>query len=480
MKRLRAVGLALAAVTMGTLAGVPATSSAATAVGVSGAPDRPVTWLAAGDSYSSGEGIPGTGQTADDACAQSQRAFGPRAAKILRKTRDWSIDPLAFTACTGALISDFYNHGNQNHPDQSTWASDIGTANGRFDVVTLSFGGNDVAFADTVATCVRLPKTWKQAITSGGREGCDIDQATLEQRVEDLVDGRSTARPETPYVRGQDRATLAQFYATVAQDHLSDEGLLIVAGYPRLFAPSAQWGAWRNDSCNRVSAEDADWLGDAAERLEAALKNSVADAQNPVGNGKQIIYVSRLDQFDNNGASHSLCGNDTEWLTGLAIVSRNGEIRMQRSFHPNEIGHQVTAEEVAGKVEANLTIDTPTAPVPTIPVPNPEPAESNSTDPPTISDGSQRFGIGDEFSAMCSVAWPTAPTYTADSIIMTMHCPDVPQQFLFVQVSYPDPNLPINPSTGSVRVHGTVVNIATSAYGPKTLVVQADDVDLGS
>jgi hypothetical protein len=55
-----------------------------------------------------------------------------------------------------------------------------------------------------------------------------------------------------------------------------------------------------------------------------------------------------------------------------------------------------------------------------------------------------------------------------------MSCPAVPGQFLFVQVSYPDPNFPITPSTGRISVHGRIVDIAHSAYGYTELVVSAD------
>ena len=86
--------------------------------------------------------------------------------------------------------------------------------------------------------------------------------------------------------------------------------------------------------------------------------------------------------------------------------------------------------------------------------------------------------IGDEFSGDCIVAWPTAPIYTTGGIQLTMSCAGVPHQFLFVVVFYPDPNLPITPSTGTVRVHGQIVDIAESAYGYRELVVEADSVDL--
>lgn len=337
----------------------------------------------------------------------------------------------------------------------------------------MSFGGNDVKFADTVTDCLQLlPKTWGQALT-GTRTGCMTTDAELTSRIKDLTAGRSSARPAQPYVPDR-RGGLADFYDRVASAHLKTDGLLVVVGYPRLIAPSEQWAPWRGGRCQHISAPDADMLGRAAELLNTTLKAAVIKARAGLSHGQRIVYVDRLKEFDNDGASHSLCGNDTEWLTGVVIISRNGEIRKERSFHPNEVGHQVTAEVVAGYVDDRLTFPTTGKPAPETDTPEPEP----TTEPPPISDGGQHFGIRDEFAAYCSVAWPTAPTYTSNSIVMTMSCPSVPQQYLFVQVTYPDPGLPITPSTGRVLVHGRVVNTAKSAYGYQELIVTADKIDL--
>lgn len=453
----------------------PATADTFTAIGVNSAravaPPGPVSWLAAGDSYSSGEGIPGSGMTPADDCAQSTRAYGPRAADILRRTREWQVAPLAFTACTGAVISDFYNHPNKSHPPQTAWARDVGTSDGRFDVVTMSFGGNDVDFGGVLKRCY-VPNDWGNAFNGEFADGCGLDAEALTRRIENLTNGTSTTRPDTPYVPGHDKVTLTDFYAQVAADHLKPDGVLVVVGYPRLFAPSNQWASWRNDVCGFVSAADADLLGDAAQQLDDVQIEAVKTARQQVGDGVQIRYVSRLDEFDNDGASHSLCSADISWMNGLAFITRNGEVRLEHAYHPNEVGHQVTARDVAGHVAEVLEAE---------PEPvegSPTPSEVEPTAAP-IDDGTQTFGIGEEFFADCVVAWPTAPTYTATSIEMTMSCPAVPQQFLFVHVSYPDPDLPINPSTGMVPVHGEVVNIGENAYGFRTLYVAADDIDLG-
>lgn len=430
-----------------------------------------VSWLSAGDSYSSGEGVPGAGVDRRDVCARSTKAFGPLAAEILRRSRDWKIEPLVFPACTGAVISDFYTSDQKRSLGaQATTAR--GRLDGRYDVVTMSFGGNDVDFAGIVTDCIQLPITWENALDVF--YGCGFEETELDGRVANLIAGKSTHLPRESFVPSGRKGTLADFYAAVAQDHLQASGVLAVVGYPRLLAPSAQWPTWRNGTCAYLSRADADMLGRSAEKLDREMRQAVRSAQKQVHDGKRLIFISLLDAYDDKGHSHSLCASDIEWLNGVAVVTRNGEIRKQRSFHPNEVGHQATAQVVAAYVGEHLQ---------RVPAPDvdrttqvPETSETAEETPEPLTDGGQLFGVGDAFAATCSVAWPTAPTYTANSIIMTMYCPDVPQQFLFVQVSYPDPDLPINPSTGSVSVRGVVVDVATSGYGPKTLIVRADTV----
>jgi len=119
------------------------------------------------------------------------------------------------------------------------------------------------------------------------------------------------------------------------------------------------------------------------------------------------------------------------------------------------------------------------------PRPAPPPATTTTTvaqPPPTTSTTSAPTGslaIGSHFDSECVVAWPTAPVTTSTSIQMTMSCNAVPErQFLFTEVIYGDPNLPISPDHARAHVIGTVVDTATSAYGYKELVVQASSVQV--
>jgi hypothetical protein len=229
-------------------------------------------------------------------------------------------------------------------------------------------------------------------------------------------------------------------------------------------------------------------LGRTAVYLDQQLSGVVNAARQQLSGGRKIRYVSRLTLFDNDGRSHSLCAPDTEWMNGTWAFLQDSSLRVDHDFHPNRIGHQVTAEHVAATVAKYLSPATVPRPgSPTTSAPTDSTASEEQTPLPTadategddgsIGDGTSHFGIGDAFDLICYVAWPTAPTYTSNTIEMTMACPNMPKQYLFAHVSYPNPDLPMTPSTGNVRVVGTITNIATSAYGYKELIVDARQIE---
>ncbi len=106
--------------------------------------------------------------------------------------------------------------------------------------------------------------------------------------------------------------------------------------------------------------------------------------------------------------------------------------------------------------------------------PNPPPVKPQaSTTPPPPS-----LEIGSPFDDECVVAWPTAPTRTADAIELTMSCEHVPEdEFLFTVVIFGEPDLDIRPDT-TAHVEGEVVDVAESDYGYRVLVVEASSVVL--
>lgn len=424
---------------------------------------EPVSWLGAGDSFSSGEGIP----KAVGDCEQSERAFAPRAARLLETERGVNVDPVVMTACTGAVTQDFFNRNNKSHPTQTVWARE-GLVGGRYDVASLSFGGNDVDFGEVMTDCL-FHSGWGSLVKTGD-SGCSITPAEMTERISDVNRGIGTNKDSGPFGRGGTDVDLATFYAQVATDHLTEGGTLVVVGYPRLIAPSDQWPAWRNGRCGQIGAKDADMIGDAAVLLDETTKAAAQRAQTMV-EGRTISYVSRLDIFDAGGASRSLCTrNGASWINGVSSVAWNQ--RRESPYHPNELGHLATAERVAANVWK--VIKTKTAPVPD-PSESSEPTEEPTEEEVAISDGMSTFGIGERFEGECSVAWPTSPTITATTIELTTFCPgDVPEQFTFVYVIYPDPDLPITPMSGFSRVEGEIVGTSVSGVGLKSLVVEAD------
>ena len=431
-------------------------------------------WLSTGDSFASGEGVSGSGVGADY-CAQSLKAYGPRALALLQTQRSFPAATSAFSACTGHLTGDFYNEHQVAEGVGSgkgslwEWTEDQVGAGQTFDVVTFSFGGNDVEFAALIKDCIDFevpPDSWQQFLT--GPDGCRPTEAELIARVDALVAGDPSDPLAMEYGPANEPLTMAEFYALIAQTHLKPGGVLVVVGYPRLIAPAEDWPAWRGSICQRVWDYDADMLGTVTQHLDTRLREAVVSGREQLTDNRRIEYVSRLEMFDAD-EGHSLCTpTAAEWLNGISVGSSAG-IRPEHSFHPNERGHQRTAEVVAELVDTTIDISGPeTEASPTAP----------TAAPPPIVDPEPDFEVGAEFDADCVNAWPTAPTYTTSSIILTMSCPSVPGQFLFVKVTYPDPDLPITPSTGMVRVHGQIVDVARSAYGFTSLIVEADQIDI--
>ena len=463
-------------------ASTPIASRVATAPSV---PPRPITWLSTGDSYSSGEGIDLTG-TGTDYCAQSTKAYGPQARKILQTQRGWKMGTSAFSACTGLLTGDFYNEHTPGKGSLWDWSQRQTSQGQRFDVVTFSFGGNDIGFGDTLKACIGAglrPSTWAQAGKASQTKACKATPKTIDHDIEALIAGNPPAKNAHGYAPGKkadEPLTMAGFYRRVAEQQVAPGGVLVVVGYPRLFAPSTTWPAWRGGYCGLYGETDADLLGYAATSLEKALQGAVDTARSDLTGGRRIEYVSRLNLFD-AAPSHSLCGGQLSWLNGLSTGFWDSSARLAHAYHPNALGHLATAEQVAGLVEA----DFPGTPLPAAPtqnkqVPQAPQAPPPSNPPPIRAGGTSHFEIGDPFTDQCYVAWPTAPTRTHTTIQMTMHCAHQPSQFLFTAVIYADPNLHVTPSTGNMLVTGHIVDYATSEYGYKEMVVQADHVELPS
>lgn len=351
LRRIGSVGCLVASATVFALQPEPASSmprQEATPV---------LSWHNAGDSYSSGEGVSGN----EGDCAQSNDAYGPKAVTLLGQ-QGWEPEVGAFTACTGHLVEDFLNR----RPDSakgslSEWAVEQGLAGGRSDVLTMSFGGNDIGFSEIIKDC--LPQSdW----VIGGLGGCDTSEDELRARVDALLapterctGGRGGERRDSSFSwecdlliddRGTStpsddrRGSIVDFYRFLVDEHLTARGHLYVVGYPALFAPTDEWSSWNVFSCAGIRQGDAQKLTRVARHLDTTLREAVEIADDDAG---RITYISRYDLFRDGG--HELCGRGEDWLNGISKNRGSGvqRARYETSFHPNKAGHTPVAEMIA-------------------------------------------------------------------------------------------------------------------------------------
>lgn len=337
MYRRAFVGVVLAAVAALTFGG-----SATPAVAHQGS----LTWLTTGDSYSSGEGVteaPGlfTNLTRPQKCGQNSAAWG-QAAQALLKDR-WTIEKQAFSACTGRRTRDFYGR----YEDQTSlweWTKEQGLpAGNRFDVVTMSFGGNDISFGDVLLDCLpgsdpRKPENWSDLLDPRF-DDCDVEESELISRVEGLAANfQFDAGPPSGFAQTS-AGPMSAFYRAVLDRHVTPRGHIVVLGYPHLIAPKEEWSGWQL-RCHGITRADAEMLGRVADKLDETL---TAQAKAANRNTERVHFQSVVQTF--RSGNHELCGKGDPWLNGQ--TTRDNLIG---SFHPNASGYEAEAKVVAGLV----------------------------------------------------------------------------------------------------------------------------------
>jgi hypothetical protein len=397
-----------------------------------------ISWLAAGDSYASGAGLQHTTQ----GCAQGTGVDGMSSAWAVVAARQLKLDSPTLVACTGAISDQFFN------ADGSVYDPEWTPSMHRFNLVTFSFGGDDIGFPSIIKHCVVGLCPPDQAV----RQKISLLDSTGVYKGSELI---------PPY---------PTFLRHVATSAVTKGGNVVVMGYPEIFEDPSLVPTVGNcyGFTTGAMATARGWAGD----LNATIGNAVAQVNalpgaqrnwvhftfvNPVtGQSSNGISLSNQYLFEpSKGLRHELCSaGDDPWLNG---ISRH---LTTRSYHPNQAG-----EDAMGYLAAEV--------ISRLSFPNPYPV-TKPTPPPTTG-----LAVGDHFVGDCVVAWPTAPVITQTAIIMTMSCSNVPEtEYLFTQVQYGEPNLDITPDTGEVQVTGKVIGVETSDYGFKELVVLASNIKL--
>ena len=221
-----------------------------------------VDYVAMGDSYSSGVGAPG--QTG--LCLRSSNSYPAQ----------WAArnDPASYrlVACGGATTGDVLS----NQVPYLTSSTDL---------VTITIGGNDAGFADTVISC-----------TLGSDSYCAGKVAQSNEYINRTLPG-----------------VLDRTYQAIRQK--APDAEVVVLGYPRLFDVS-------QTSCGigGMSVTKRRLINGGADQLAAV----VADRARAAG----FVFSDVRDEFDGHGA----CG-PSPWINGLVVLPPTD------SFHPNRSGY---------------------------------------------------------------------------------------------------------------------------------------------
>lgn len=254
LPRLRELAVAMfaAAVPVATLAALASPAHAA----------APVDYVALGDSYSSGVGAP---PYLSGGCGRSNNSYAAQWAAT------HPVSSFSLAACSGATTDDVQ-------------ASQLGSLNASTDLVTISIGGNDVGFSNTLISC-----------TLGGDSAC----ATA------VNNGITAANTTLP-------AKLDATYAAIRAR--APQARVIVLGYPRLVSPTGSCGLFNLSAAKRTA------LNNGSDALSGVIGGRAAAAG--------FTYLDARGPFNTHGA----CGS-SPWINSLNLLA------IGDSYHPNTAGY---------------------------------------------------------------------------------------------------------------------------------------------
>lgn len=340
-------------------------------------------WASLGDSFAAGEGLehPSRASQTDQDCQRALAgdefpsvAWGAAAAEN-------RAGPFAFVACTGAITDDLFpapaGRLQAGQRDQAIFVS----GQSRFDVVTFSFGGNNIGFDDVLLGCAGLSATGGVTAVAGGGlgwaaapwVGCTLSEQEMKDRIDALTDPSSADGPlpacnalgdnastaqhwdDDGLVQG--RITLPELYDVIGRCVAAPGGTVVVMGYPQLLEEADRWSAFEGNRCERIRRADIGKLRGATAHLNFRISEAVAQANattpanfvfvdpNHFWEGGSDDLTEPSDAARNDpGNRHALCGGGEDWLNGVTIgLAGDGLGRPQRSFHPKQQGQDAMA-----------------------------------------------------------------------------------------------------------------------------------------
>jgi lysophospholipase L1-like esterase len=284
----------------------------------------PYTYVALGDSFSSGEGIsPYLRDPADPTsqCDRSSRAYAT-----------W-VQPPGFSAPVYALASGggspgaarlYGSSGNVRAAGGTRWALWACSGAETGDVLPRSLGGAGQGQASAQLDSASLQKADLVTLTIGGNDAGYVE----------LLVNCGLFRCNTPAFRNERTARIAalkprleRVYRAVAAR--APSARILVLGYANPFPATP---AEQSCAALRPFAGEQDMIRALGARLNATIAAAVV---NVARSGAKIRFVPVAARF----AGHEVCGRKGAWMNGI-VQSRLGFGIDPGSFHPNLLGQR--------------------------------------------------------------------------------------------------------------------------------------------
>lgn len=270
-----------------------------------------VSYLALGDSFSSGEGALdvsdyelGTDES-ENKCHLSKKSYP----YLVAGTLGIGNDDFHSVACSGSKYehySDTVQHGSiPNNAFSIEWLPGSDEQRDFLveaapDVVTISMIGNDIGFTNKIVRCL-MP------------DSCFHFKEDRESIVKG-IDGWY--------------GTLVGLYTDI-KDKSSPDVKVYVLGYPQIFSVTGDCRFSVN-----LDVEEREMAKGLVGYLNAVIRAAAETA------GVQYIDV------EHTFTGHQLCGTGSEAVNGLSSGNDKALVIGNESFHPNDRGHQLFAEQL--------------------------------------------------------------------------------------------------------------------------------------
>jgi len=281
-----------------------------------GSPSTPTgTYIALGDSFSSGEGISPYFEPSNK-CHRSESAY-PTLINVPGSTLTYVGAPgtgnWGFLACSGATT-------NQVSNKQVTTKRDVANTNwwplsASTTLVTITAGGDDLGWSKVLTFCYEKFK------------GCE----------DDSFRGYATLSAYAAAQLVQVKKNLESLYQKIRKQ--APNAKIMVLGYPQLLpASTAEQNCFTlrlgGDGAPGLNNDEQIWFRSEDDALNTTIAGAVASS------GTSAVFVPVASTF----AGHEVCGSGGEWINGPSLtLVRGGKWKVKLgartfSFHPNMIG----------------------------------------------------------------------------------------------------------------------------------------------